>query len=159
MHLHRHDFRVLNGQGEYAPMKNVIDIMPMERDTIEFAASEPGGDWFFHCHILYHMMSGMGRVFSYENSPANPDLPDPQKALQKLFDDDREFHPMARVGLESNGSDGEAMFTNTRWKLQTIGIWVIKTKMVTRVKLMSDAILTGCSGGFLMLDSTIITKK
>jgi len=120
MHLHGHDFRVLNGQGEYAPMKNIIDIMPMERDTIEFAASEPGGDWFFHCHILYHMMSGMGRVFSYENSPVNPDLPDPQKALQKLFADDREFHPMARVGLESNGSDGEAMFANTRWKASTL---------------------------------------
>ena len=120
MHLHGHDFRVLNGQGEYAPMKNIIDIMPMERDTIEFAASELGGDWFFHCHILYHMMSGMGRVFSYEHSPANPDLPDPVKALQKLFDDDREFHPMARVGLESNGSDGEAMYANTRWKLQTL---------------------------------------
>lgn len=120
MHLHGHDFRVLNGQGDHAPMKNVIDIMPMERDTIEFAALESGGDWFFHCHILYHMMSGMGRIFSYENSPANPDLPDPQKALQKFFDDDREFHPMARVGLESNGSDGEAMFANTRWKLQTL---------------------------------------
>lgn len=120
MHLHGHDFRVLNGQGEYAPMKNVIDIMPMERDTIEFAASEPGGDWFFHCHILYHMMSGMGRVFSYENSPPNPDLPDPQSALQKLFDDDREFHPMVRIGLETNGSDGEAMLASTRWKLQTI---------------------------------------
>jgi CopA family copper-resistance protein len=120
LHLHGHDFRVLNGQGEYAPMKNVIDIMPMERDTIEFAATEQGGDWFFHCHILYHMMSGMGRIFSYDNSPANPDLPDPQKSLQKLFDDDREFHPMARVGLESNGSDGEAMIANTRWKLQTI---------------------------------------
>lgn len=120
MHLHGHDFRVLNGQGEYAPMKNVLDIMPMERDTIEFAASEPGGDWFFHCHILYHMMSGMGRIFTYDDSPANPDLPDPQKALQKLFDDDREFHLMARVGVESNGSDGEAMFANTRWKLQTI---------------------------------------
>ncbi len=120
MHLHGHDFRVLNGQGEYAPMKNIIDIMPMERDTIEFAASESGGDWFFHCHILYHMMSGMGRIFSYDNSPANPDLPDPQKAIQKLFDDDREFHPMARVGVESNGSDGEAMYTNTRWKLQTL---------------------------------------
>ena len=120
MHLHGHDFRVLNGQGEYAPMKNIIDIMPMERDTIEFAASEPGGDWFFHCHILYHMMSGMGRVFSYENSPPNPDLPDPKNALQKLFADDREFHPMVRIGLESNGSDGEAMYTNTRWKLQTL---------------------------------------
>jgi hypothetical protein len=120
LHLHGHDFRVLNGQCEYAPMKNVIDIMPMERDTIEFAATEPGGDWFFHCHILYHMMSGMGRIVSYENSPANPDLPDPQNALQKLFDDDREFHPMARVGLESNGSNGEAMLANTRWKLQSI---------------------------------------
>ena len=120
MHLHGHDFRVLNGQGEYAPMKNIIDIMPMERDTIEFAASEPGGDWFFHCHILYHMMSGMGRVFSYENSPPNPDLPDPKEALRKFKQDDSEFHLMARVGLESNGSDGEAMYVNTRWKTQTI---------------------------------------
>jgi hypothetical protein len=119
MHLHGHFFRVLNGQGEYAPLKNVLDIMPMETDTIEFAASE-SGDWFFHCHILYHMMSGMGRIISYENSSANPELPDPQKALQKLFDDDREFHPMASIGLESNGSDGEAMYANTRWKLQTI---------------------------------------
>ena len=30
MHLHGHDFRVLNGQGEHAPLKNIIDIMPME---------------------------------------------------------------------------------------------------------------------------------
>jgi len=120
MHLHGHDFRLLNGQGEYAPMKNIIDIMPMERDTIEFAASEPGGDWFFHCHILYHMMSGMGRIFSYENSPPNPDLLDPQKSLQRLYDDDREFHPMGRIALESNGSDGEAMYTNTRWKMLTL---------------------------------------
>jgi hypothetical protein len=119
MHLHGHFFRVLNGQGDYAPLKNVLDILPMETDTIEFAATE-SGDWFFHCHILYHMMSGMGRIFSYENSPANPELRDPQKALQQLFDDDREFHLMALVGLESNGSDGEAMFANTRWKLQTL---------------------------------------
>ena len=54
MHLHGHDFRVLNGQGEYAPLKNVLDIMPMETDTIEFLANAEG-DWFFHCHILYHM--------------------------------------------------------------------------------------------------------
>ena len=120
MHLHGHDFRVLNGQGEYAPMKNIIDIMPMERDTIEFAASENGGDWFFHCHILYHMMSGMGRVFSYENSPPNPEIPDPKFAQRKLFQDDRMFHTMARIGIESNGSDGEAMLANTRYKLSTM---------------------------------------
>ena len=119
MHLHGHDFRVLNDQGENAPMKNVIDIMPMERDTIEFAASEPGGDWFFHCHILYHMMSGMGRVFSYENSPPNPDIPDPKLAQRMLFRDDRMFHTMGQIGLESNGSDGELMLGNTRFRLST----------------------------------------
>ena len=52
MHLHGHDFRVLNGQGEYAPLKNIIDIMPMETDTLEFNANAEG-DWFFHCHIFY----------------------------------------------------------------------------------------------------------
>ncbi|TKC01845.1 multicopper oxidase domain-containing protein [Pedobacter cryotolerans] len=119
MHLHGHDFRVVNEQGENAPMKNVLDIMPMERDTIEFAATEPGGDWFFHCHILYHMMSGMGRVFSYENSPPNPEIPDPKLAQRKLFSDDREFHPMARVGIETNGSDGEIMLANTRYRFTT----------------------------------------
>lgn len=119
MHLHGHDFRVLNGQGEYAPMKNIIDIMPMERDTIEFAASEPGGDWFFHCHILYHMMSGMGKIFRYENSPPNPDMPNPKLAQRKLFRDDRMFHAMGSVGLESNGSDGEFMLANTRYRIST----------------------------------------
>lgn len=119
MHLHGHFFRVLNGQGDYAPLKNVLDIMPMETDTLEFAATE-SGDWFFHCHILYHMMSGMGRIFSYENSPPNPELPDPVKAFKMVKSDDRMFHPMARVGIESNGSDGEAMLANTRWKLSTL---------------------------------------
>ena len=119
MHLHGHDFRVLNGQGEYAPMKNIIDIMPMERDTIEFAASEPGGDWFFHCHILYHMMSGMGKIFRYENSPPNPDIPNPKLAQRKLFKDDRMFHAMGTLGLESNGSDGEFMLANTRYRIST----------------------------------------
>lgn len=119
MHLHGHDFRVLNDQGENAPMKNIIDIMPMELDTIEFAATEPGGDWFFHCHILYHMMSGMGRVFSYENSPPNPDVPDPKLAQRQLFRDDRMFHAMGQLGLESNGSDGEFMLANTRFRLST----------------------------------------
>ncbi|MBI3234815.1 MAG: multicopper oxidase domain-containing protein, partial [Bacteroidetes bacterium] len=49
MHLHGHDFRLLNGQDEYAPLKNIVDIMPMETDTLEFYANTEG-DWFFHCH-------------------------------------------------------------------------------------------------------------
>lgn len=116
MHLHGHDFRVINGQGDYAPLKNVLDIMPMERDTIEFRASE-SGDWFFHCHILYHMMSGMGRIFSYENSPTNPEIPNPKLAQQKLFADDRMFHFMAENDFANNGNDGMAMLANTRWSI------------------------------------------
>lgn len=118
MHLHGHFFRIVNGHGDYSPLKNVLDIMPMETDTIEFAATE-SGDWFFHCHILYHMMSGMGRIFSYENSPPNPQLPDPKKALKKLYRDDKEFHFMFENDFSSNGNDGEMMYQNTRWKFQT----------------------------------------
>lgn len=116
MHLHGHDFRVLNGQGDYSPLKNVLDIMPMETDTIEFAATE-SGDWFFHCNILYHMMSGMGRIFSYQNSPVNPEIPNPKYAQRKLFSDDRMPHFMAKISIETNGTDGEVMLANTRWKL------------------------------------------
>ncbi len=127
MHLHGHDFRVVNGEGEYAPMKNVLDIMPMERDTIEFAATE-SGDWFFHCHILYHMMSGMGRVFSYENSPPNPDVPNPKVAQRKLNWDDQMPHLMGRAGFESNGAEGQIMLANTRWQLTSL--WHLGTNAI-----------------------------
>jgi len=119
MHLHGHFFRVVNSQGEYSPLKNVLDIMPMETDTIEFNAAEEYGDWYFHCHILYHMMSGMGKIFTYENSPPNPQIPDPVKALKKVYRDDKRFYLGGELGLESNGSDGELTLANTRWMLQT----------------------------------------
>lgn len=121
MHLHGHDFRVVNSQGEYAPLKNVLDIMPMETDTIEFAANQ-SGNWFFHCHILFHMMAGMGRVFTYANSPINPELPDKEKAYQmfRKHKDQNMYHLMARAGLESNGSDGEAMLSGNRYALRQI---------------------------------------
>lgn len=118
MHLHGHDFRVINGKGEYAPLKNVIDIMPMETDTLEFYANAPG-DWFFHCHILYHMMSGMGRIFSYENQTPNPLITNPKLAQRKLFADDRAFHFMAENDFATNGNDGMLMIQNTRWSAGT----------------------------------------
>jgi len=118
MHLHGHDFRLLNGQGENAPLKNIVDIMPMETDTLEFTANVEG-DWFFHCHILYHMMSGMGRVFTYENQAPNPTIPNPKYAWRKLKADDRRFHFMAENDIATNGNDGEAMYQSTRWSIGT----------------------------------------
>ena len=119
MHLHGHFFRVLNGQGDYAPLKNVLDVMPMETDTIEFNASEKSGDWFFHCHILYHMMSGMGRIFQYENSVPNPELGDKKAADRQVYKDDRMYHLMANNDFATNGNDGMAKLSNTRWNFKT----------------------------------------
>lgn len=65
MHLHGHFFRVLTPQGERSPLKHTVDVPPMGTRTIEFLADEPG-DWFLHCHILYHMDMGMARVVSYQ---------------------------------------------------------------------------------------------
>ncbi|MBK7959473.1 MAG: multicopper oxidase domain-containing protein [Bacteroidetes bacterium] len=118
MHLHGHDFKLLNGKGEYAPLKNIVDIMPMETDTIEFNANVEG-DWFFHCHILYHMMSGMGRVFSYKNQMPNPLIKDAKKAREALYADDMKFHWMIHNNFATNGNDGELMAENTRWSLST----------------------------------------
>ncbi|GAB3006353.1 hypothetical protein GCM10027051_02000 [Niabella terrae] len=118
MHLHGHDFRLLNQYGDRAPMKNVVDILPMETDTLEFHASE-SGDWFFHCHILYHMMSGMGRIFNYSDSPANPENPQAVKAYRLLKRDDRRFYFMAQNDFSTNGNDGQFSLSNTRWALQT----------------------------------------
>ncbi|MDD3722970.1 MAG: multicopper oxidase domain-containing protein [Lutibacter sp.] len=65
MHLHGHFFRVINKNGEYSPLKHTVNVPPMQEITIEFYGNEYG-DWFFHCHILYHMMGGMARVMSYD---------------------------------------------------------------------------------------------
>lgn len=117
MHLHGHDFRVLNSAKERSPLKNVIDIMPMETDTIEFHANQYG-DWFFHCHILFHMMAGMGNVFTYANSPPNPQLPDSVMAYRMFKRDNNMMHLMARVSVESNGSEGEVVLSSNRAALK-----------------------------------------
>lgn len=115
MHLHGHDFRLINSKGEYSPLKNVVDIMPMETVTIEFAANQDG-DWFFHCHILYHMMAGMGRIFSYENSKPNPQLPNRKLAWKNFLKDNKMVSSMAMLDVASNKIHAETMtMFGPRW--------------------------------------------
>ncbi|WP_431609790.1 multicopper oxidase domain-containing protein [Chryseobacterium sp. 'Rf worker isolate 10'] len=115
MHLHGHDFRLINSKGEYSPLKNVVDIMPMETVTIEFAANQDG-DWFFHCHILYHMMAGMGRIFSYENSKPNPELPNRKLAWKNFLQDNKMTSSMAMLDVASNKIHAETMtMFGPRW--------------------------------------------
>ncbi len=73
IHLHGHFFRVANRHGAYAPLKHTVDVPPLGRRVIEFAATEDK-DWFFHCHVLYHMKGGMSRIVHYEGSTIDEDL-------------------------------------------------------------------------------------
>ena len=63
------------------------------------------------------MMSGMGRIFSYQNQAPNPLIPNPKLAQRKLFGEDRKFHSMAENDFASNGNDGMVMLQNTRWSI------------------------------------------
>lgn len=108
MHLHGHFFRVLNAQGEYSPLKHTVDVPPMTTTVIEFAAEE-FGDWFFHCHLLYHMESGMARMVHYQNF-----TPDPATAAvrPRLYHDP--FHLYGQVDLLSQMAQGSLVYANTR---------------------------------------------
>ena len=70
IHLHGHFFRLINEAGAYSPLKHTVDLPPMGAGTIEFLTKEQG-DWFFHCHLLYHMDAGMARVISYDDQGAD----------------------------------------------------------------------------------------
>ncbi|HMA66066.1 MAG: multicopper oxidase family protein [Fibrobacterota bacterium] len=95
LHLHGHFFRVINGMNDFAPLKHTVDIPPMGRRIIEFEANEVG-DWFFHCHLLYHMHMGMARVFSYKEMGENhkPDLGNSMKPMPVLMMGGAVLHSM-----------------------------------------------------------------
>ena len=110
MHLHGHFFRVLNANGKYSPMKHTVDIPPFESMTIEFEANEQA-DWFFHCHVLYHMMAGMARVVSYD-TPRNPLLD--KYPYHKIFHHDKQWFQWATITGGSNMAAINYVASNTR---------------------------------------------
>jgi FtsP/CotA-like multicopper oxidase with cupredoxin domain len=66
MHLHGHAFRVtaLNGAPLAGAVRDTVLVPPMGSVTIAFVADNPGR-WAFHCHNLYHMMTGMMTEIRY----------------------------------------------------------------------------------------------
>ena len=66
MHLHGHAFQVmaLNGAPRAGAVRDTVLVPPMGSVTIVFDADNPGR-WAFHCHNLYHMMTGMMTELRY----------------------------------------------------------------------------------------------
>lgn len=105
IHLHGHFFRLINGQGERSPLKHTVDVPPMGKRTIEFEAND-AGDWFFHCHLLYHMEAGMARVITYNQDESYKPGLDP--ALLNPY------YWMAMGYVQNNMTMGMAKIMNNR---------------------------------------------
>lgn len=60
MHLHGHHFQVtaVNATRIAGAMRDTVLVPPNGSVTVEFDADNPGR-WLYHCHNLYHMMTGM----------------------------------------------------------------------------------------------------
>ncbi len=113
MHLHGHFFRVINKNGEYSPLKHTVNVPPMQEITIEFYGNEYG-DWFFHCHILYHMMGGMARVMSYD-TPKDPRLK--EFPVSNLIQETNQYYTWGMVDAASHMTGLSLVSSNIRNQL------------------------------------------
>ena len=113
MHLHGHFFRVLNENGEYSPLKHTVNVPPMQKMTIEFYGNngDEYGDWFFHCHILYHMMGGMARVVSYD-TPRDPRMD--EFPASKIIEETDKWYSWGLVDAASHTTGFNLMTSNIR---------------------------------------------
>lgn len=113
MHLHGHFFRVINKNGEYSPLKHTVNVPPMEEVTVEFSENQGDeyGDWFLHCHILYHMNAGMDRIFSYD-TPRDPRMA--KYPVSKLVNETDRFYAWSLVDMASHMASFDFVASNIR---------------------------------------------
>lgn len=109
MHLHGHFFRVVNENGDYSPLKHTVNVAPMEKVVIEFDAVEDS-DWFFHCHVLYHMMAGMARIYSYDTIRDPRMKPYP---LKKVTNEGNHFYSWGTLDAASHITELNLVSSNT----------------------------------------------
>jgi len=69
MHLHGHVFEVseIDGQKITGAKRDTILVPPKSTIKVIFDANNPGV-WAYHCHILYHLATGMFTVLKYQNA-------------------------------------------------------------------------------------------
>ncbi|ANI90092.1 hypothetical protein A9P82_12850 [Arachidicoccus ginsenosidimutans] len=110
IHLHGHFFRVVNDNGDYSPLKHTVDVPPMRTVVIEFAANEAPGDWFMHCHILYHMMSGMARIVHYAGFSRDSSLKN--YSYKKVLHEDERWFFWGNAEVKSQMSELNLNYIN-----------------------------------------------
>jgi FtsP/CotA-like multicopper oxidase with cupredoxin domain len=66
MHLHGHEFQVveINEKKLSGAVRDTVLVPPGHRVLIAFDANNPG-HWALHCHLLYHMATGMFTTVRY----------------------------------------------------------------------------------------------
>lgn len=70
MHLHGMFMELENGQTDRMPRKHVVLVPPGKSVSVQVTADEVG-EWPFHCHLIYHMASGMMTRFIVEPRTAS----------------------------------------------------------------------------------------
>ena len=73
MHLHGMWMLPRVGNGALDPMKHVVNIKPGSTLDVDIPA-DALGNWAFHCHLLYHMDSGMMRKVTVVRESATVDV-------------------------------------------------------------------------------------
>ncbi|GAA6021208.1 hypothetical protein JCM11491_001607 [Sporobolomyces phaffii] len=116
-HLHGHKFQitrlsldVTSDDPEINPPRTLGNKNPMTRDTIivpaggavdiAFRADNPGA-WIFHCHIQWHMQSGLAVVFMEDPLGAQKTMTLPQQITDQC----------AALGISSTGNAAGKMST------------------------------------------------
>ncbi len=69
MHLHGHVFEVteIDGQKITGARRDTILVPPWSTIKVQFDANNPG-IWAYHCHIVYHLATGMFTVLKYDGA-------------------------------------------------------------------------------------------
>ena len=75
MHLHGMWTILDNGSGKWNPIKHTVNVAPGTTVYTETEVDAPGS-WAFHCHLMYHMASGMFRNVIVEGGPQAAALPE-----------------------------------------------------------------------------------
>lgn len=116
MHLHGHFFRVMTEQGKWSVLKHTVNVAPLSTTVIEFAASEEK-DWFFHCHMLYHMMDGMSRIVRYKDQPGPQEFI-AERSASAEFNFPHKFFFRNKILAQSNYSRIEGKFFNSYYQFE-----------------------------------------